>query len=62
MRIRVECAVRDLSARIDEAWQRERQTLTCPECDGTRLSEDGTKCFDCQSADYLEEENHCPWS
>ena len=28
---------------------------TCPECDGTQLSEDGTICFDCQASDYLEE-------
>ena len=28
---------------------------TCPECEGTQLSEDGTQCLDCQASDYLEE-------
>ena len=30
---------------------------TCPECDGSRLSEDRTICWDCQASDYIEEEN-----
>jgi ribosomal protein L37AE/L43A len=54
--MRIECKASELSARIDEAWHRERQEPTCPECDSSaRLSEDGTECYDCQASDYLEE-------
>ena len=52
--MRIVSKARDLHAAIDAAWEQEHPT--CPECDGTRLSEDGTICFGCQSADYLEEE------
>ena len=51
--MRVECKARDLATAIDEAWERERQEATCPECDGSRLSEDRTICWDCQASDYL---------
>jgi ribosomal protein L37AE/L43A len=54
--MRIECKARDLATAIDAAWQRERQEATCPECDGSRLSEDRTICWDCQASDYLEEE------
>jgi hypothetical protein len=27
----------------------------CPECEGTNLNEDKTICYDCQAADYQEE-------
>ena len=50
--MKIHCSIRDLAARIDEAWERK---ATCPECDSTRLSEDGTICWDCQASDYLEE-------
>jgi ribosomal protein L37AE/L43A len=53
--MRVQCRARELSARIDEAWERERQERTCPECEGN-LSEDGTTCWNCQSSDYLGQE------
>ena len=53
MRIRVESTAKELHAAIDEAWERERQEATCPECDGSRLSEDRTICWDCQASDYL---------
>jgi DNA-directed RNA polymerase subunit RPC12/RpoP len=53
--MRIECSARELHKRIDEAWQRERGA-TCPECDGSRLSEDRTICWDCQASDYLIEE------
>ena len=50
--MRVECKARDLATAIDEAWREEREA-TCPECDGSRLSEDGTICWDCHAQDYL---------
>ena len=53
--MRVECKARDLATAIDEAWREEREA-TCPECDGSRLSEDRTICWDCQASDYLIEE------
>ena len=27
----------------------------CPECEGVNLNEDKTICYDCQAADYQEE-------
>jgi hypothetical protein len=56
MRIKGESKAKDLKTAIDAAWELERREATCPECGGTRLSEDGTICFDCQASDYLEEE------
>jgi hypothetical protein len=53
--MRVKCKAQDLHAAINDAWERERREVTCPECDGSRLSEDETICFDCQARDYLEE-------
>jgi len=56
--MRIECRIADLHSAIDAEWQRnqeERQDPTCPECDGSRISEDGTICFDCQASDYQEE-------
>jgi hypothetical protein len=32
-----------------------RGSKTCPECESNNLNEAGTICFDCQSADYLQE-------
>ena len=32
-----------------------KETKECPECEGTNLNEEGTICFECQSADYLQE-------
>ena len=52
--MRIECKARDLHAAINDAWERERREVTCPECDGTRISEDG-RCWDCTASDYLEE-------
>ena len=40
MRIRTASKAKNLHAAIDEAWHRERQEPTRPECDGTQLSED----------------------
>ena len=54
MRIKLNCAARDLAIAIDQAWEQEHPT--CPECDGSQLSEDGTECQACQASDYLEEE------
>ena len=53
MRIKLSTPAQDLHDAINDAWRREP---TCPECDGGQLSEDGRQCFDCQAADYLEEE------
>ena len=55
MRIRVESTAKELHATIDAAWERERQEATCPECDGTNVSESGI-CWDCTASDYLENE------
>jgi len=55
MRIKLQTQARDLHAAINDAWDREHHEATCPECDGTRLSEDETICFDCQASDYMEE-------
>jgi acetone carboxylase gamma subunit len=44
------CTARDLHSAIDEAWMGEREA-TCPECDGTNVSESGI-CWDCQANDY----------
>ena len=55
MRIRVESTAKELHAAIDAAWERERQEATCPECDGTNVSESGI-CWDCTASDYLENE------
>jgi DnaJ-class molecular chaperone len=55
MRIRVESTATELHAAITEAWERARQEATCPECDGTGVSESGI-CWDCQASDYLEDE------
>jgi hypothetical protein len=30
----------------------EETNQICPECEGVNLTEDKTKCFDCESADY----------
>jgi hypothetical protein len=54
-RFKLTTTARDLTTAIDEAWHREHQEPTCHECEGTRISEDGTKCFDCTAADYQEE-------
>jgi hypothetical protein len=56
MRIKLSTPAQDLHDAINDAWHRERREPTCPECDGGQLSEDGRQCFDCQAADYLEEE------
>jgi hypothetical protein len=56
--MRIECRIADLHSAIDAEWQRnqeERQDPTCPECDGSRISEDG-RCWDCTASDYLGEE------
>ena len=53
--MRIECKAQDLHDAIDAAWERERQEPTCPECDGSRISEDG-RCWDCTASDYLGEE------
>jgi hypothetical protein len=55
MTMRIECKAQDLHDAIDAAWERERQEPTCPECDGSRISEDG-RCWDCTASDYLGEE------
>ena len=56
MRIRGVSTVSDLHTAIDAAWARKLlDEATCSECDGARLSEDGTICWDCQASDYLEE-------
>ena len=52
--MRVKCKAQDLHAAINDAWERERREATCPECDGSRLSEAG-RCWDCTARDYLEE-------
>jgi ribosomal protein L37AE/L43A len=49
------CTARDLHSAIDEAWERARQEVTCPECDSsTSLSEGHTICWGCQASDYQE--------
>ena len=48
--MRIESRIADLHAAIDAEWdrkQKERQDPTCPECEGTNLNEDGTRCWDC---------------
>jgi len=52
--MKVKCKAQDLHATIDAAWERERQEATCPECDGTNVSESGI-CWDCTASDYQEE-------
>jgi hypothetical protein len=53
MRVRIESKAKNLPAAIDAAWEQEHPT--CPECDGTLLSEDGTICWGCSASDYLQE-------
>lgn len=36
--------------RQHEEWQK-RKELSCPECEGTNLNEDGTLCWDCETPD-----------
>ena len=31
-----------------------KESKECPECEGSNLNEEGTICFDCQGADYLQ--------
>ena len=45
--MRIECKINELAALLDAKWEEERQDPTCPECDGTNLNEDGTRCWDC---------------
>jgi len=38
-------------------WEARAFTLDtgyCPQCEGTNLNEDRTKCFDCDAQDYTE--------
>ena len=43
--MRIECkGGDDIHALIDEAWTQDR---ACPECEGQNLTEDQTRCFDC---------------
>jgi hypothetical protein len=54
MRIKLSTTAQDLHDAIDAAWHRERREPTCPECDGSRISENG-RCWNCTASDYLEE-------
>jgi hypothetical protein len=51
--MRIECKATDLTAAIDEAWEKDR--ITCPECEGQNLTEDQTRCFDCDPEPDPEE-------
>ena len=37
---------------LAEEFGEEIELAQCPECDGTNLTEDATKCFDCYASDY----------
>ena len=61
--MRIESRIADLHAAIDAEWQRKQKEEmkelalkdTCPECDGTNLSDAG-RCWDCTASEYQEEE------
>jgi hypothetical protein len=40
---------KELHAALDAAWETELQDPTCPECEGSNLTEDQTRCFDCSA-------------
>ena len=54
MTMKVKCKASDLRAAVDDLWE-QAHPQTCPECDGTNVSESGI-CWDCTASDYLEEE------
>jgi hypothetical protein len=39
----------EMHAALDAAWETELQDPTCPECEGSNLNEDQTRCFDCSA-------------